>query len=84
MPQTVKNLPAMWEARLDPWVGKIPCRRAQQPTPVFLPEESHGQRNLVSYSPWGCKESEMTERLNTHIKSIAKINKVFVNKLLRP
>ena len=34
-----------------PWVGKIPWRRAWQLTPVFLPGESHGQRNLVGYSP---------------------------------
>ena len=33
----------------DPWVGKIPWRRAWQPTPVFLPAESHGQRSLVGY-----------------------------------
>ena len=45
----------------DPWVGKSPWRRKWQPTPVFLPGESHGQRNLVGYSPWGCKESDMTE-----------------------
>ena len=36
---------------LDPWVGKTPWRRKQQPTPVFLPGESHGQRSLVGYSP---------------------------------
>ena len=36
---------------LDPWVGKIPWRRARQPTPVFLPGESHGQRSLMGYSP---------------------------------
>ena len=36
-------------------------RRAWQPTPVFLPGESHGQRRLVGYSPWGHKESDMTE-----------------------
>ena len=35
----------------NPWVGKIPWRRARQPTPVFLPGESHGQRSLVGYSP---------------------------------
>ena len=35
----------------DPWVGKIPRRRAWQPTPVFLPGESHGPRSLVGYSP---------------------------------
>ena len=39
--------------RFDPWVGKIPCRRAQQPTAVFLPGESYGQRSLVGYSSWG-------------------------------
>ena len=39
--------------RFDPWVGKIPWRRAWQPTPVFLPGESHRQRSLPGYSPWG-------------------------------
>ena len=43
-----------------PWVGKIPCRRAGQPTPVFLSRESHGQRSLVGQSQ-GCKESDMAE-----------------------
>ena len=38
---------------LDLWVKKIPGRRKWQPTPVFLPGESHGQRSLVVYSPWG-------------------------------
>ena len=36
--------------RFDHWVGKIPWRGAQQPTPVFLPGESHGQRSLVGYN----------------------------------
>ena len=45
----------------NPWVGTIPWRRAWHPTPVFLPGESHGQRSLQGYSPWGCKESDMTE-----------------------
>ena len=44
----------------NPWVGKIPFRRAWQPTPLFLPEEFYGQRSLVVYSPWGCKESDRT------------------------
>ena len=39
----------------DPWVGKILWRRKWQPTPVFLPGESHGQMSLVGCSPWGCK-----------------------------
>ena len=47
--------------RFDPWVGKIPWRREWHPTPMFLLGESHGQRRLVGYSPWGRKESDMTE-----------------------
>ena len=44
----------------DPWVRKIPWREKWQPTPVFLPGKSHGQRSLVGYSPWGHKELDMT------------------------
>ena len=58
----VKNPPAMQET----WVqslGNTFWRREWQPTPVFLPGESHGQRSLVGYSPQSCKESDMTERL---------------------
>ena len=51
--------------RFDPWVGKIPWRSKWQPTRVFLLGESLGQRSLVGYSPWGRKESGMTEQLNT-------------------
>ena len=47
--------------RFDPGVGKNPWRRAWQPTPVFLPEESYGERSLAGYNPWGRKESDMTE-----------------------
>ena len=39
--------------KFSPWVRKIPWRRAWQPTPVFLPGESHGQRSLAGYSSWG-------------------------------
>ena len=49
--------------RSDPLIGKIPWRRKWQLTPVFLPEESHGQRSLAGYSPWGCKELDI---LSTH------------------
>ena len=45
----------------NPWVGKIPWRRAQQPTSTFLPGESHGQRSLAGYSPRSHKELDMTE-----------------------
>ena len=58
----IKNLLVYAEDlhRLDPWVGKIPWRRAWQPTPVFLPGESHRQKSLVGYSPWGRKEGDTT------------------------
>ena len=46
-------------------LGREDLRRKWQPTPVFLPGKSHGQRNLVGYSPWGCKESDMTEQLHS-------------------
>ena len=47
----------------DPWVGKISWRRAWQPTPVFLPGKSHGQRYLAGYSLWDHIELDMTELL---------------------
>ena len=47
--------------RFYPWVRKIPWRRAWQPTLVFLPGKSHGQRSLAGYSPWGRKELNTTE-----------------------
>ena len=43
--------------RFDPWVRKIPWRRKRQPTPVFLPGKSHGQRSLAGYSPWSLKRT---------------------------
>ena len=53
--------------RFDPWVRKMPWRRKWQPTTVFLPGKSHGQRSLAGYSPWGHKESDTTEWLSTHV-----------------
>ena len=47
--------------RFNPWVKKMPWRRAWPTTPVFLPGKSHGQRSLAGYSPWGRKESDTTE-----------------------
>ena len=46
-----------------PWVRKTLWRKKWQPSPVFLPGEFHGLGILVGYSPWGCKESDTTERL---------------------
>ena len=48
-----------------PGLRKSP-RREWKPTPVFLTGEFHGQRSLEGYSPWGCKESDTTERLNSN------------------
>ena len=48
-------------------VAKIPWRRKCKPTPVFLPGKFHGQRNLVVYSAWGCKELDMTEHAHTRV-----------------
>ena len=53
----------------NPWVRKIPWRRVWQPTPVFLPGESHGQRSLEGYSPRGHKESDTTE-VTEHRKTL--------------
>ena len=55
------------KCKFDPWVGKIPWRRKWQPTSVFSLGEFHCQRSLAGYSPWGCKESDMTEWLSTHM-----------------
>ena len=60
----VENLLFWWYL-----VGKIPWRRAWQPTPVFLPGESRGQRSLAGYSPWGQKELDTTEWLSTYAVS---------------
>ena len=60
-----------WQCRrcrrcgFHPWVGKIPCKKKWQPTPVFLLGKSHGQRSLVGHSPWGCKELDTTEHAHT-------------------
>ena len=61
--EMVKSLPVMQKTRLYPRVGKIPCRRAGQSTLVFLPREPHGQRSMVGYRPWGCKDSDRTQWL---------------------
>ena len=53
--------------RFDPWVGKIPWRRKRQPTLVFLPGESHGQRSLTGHSPWIAKSrTRLSDWAHTH------------------
>ena len=51
----VKNSPAIQATRVESVGQKIPWRRKWQLTPAFLPENSHGQRSLAGYRPWGCK-----------------------------
>ena len=65
-----KNLPAMRETqgmRVQYWGGeRSPGGQKWQPTPVFVPEKSHGESSVVGYSPKGRKESNTAERLSTH------------------
>ena len=61
MAQTVKNPPAMQETPVQSLGQEDPLEKEWHPTPVLLPGESHGQRSLESYSPWGCKESDRTK-----------------------
>ena len=61
--QTVKNPLQCRRPGFNPWIGKIPWRKAWQLSPVFLPGESYGQKSLASPSPWGHEESDMTEQL---------------------
>ena len=66
----VKNPTAkqeMQECVFDPSVVKIPWKTKYLPTPVFVSRESPGQRSLVGYSPWGHKESDMSDWLSMHV-----------------
>ena len=59
--QLVMHLPTMWETWVQDLSQEDPLEKEWQPTPVSLPGKSHGQRNLVDFSPWGRKELGMTE-----------------------
>ena len=59
-------------------VGKIPWKRAWQPIPVFLPGESHGQKSLVDYSPWGLQRIDTAERL-TLSWSLPRLDKPYIS-----
>ena len=65
----VKNPPVRCE--FYPRVEKIPWRRAGQPTPVFLPGESYGQKRLEGYRPWGCKSrTQLSDTLDLYFVSL--------------
>ena len=61
----MKNLPANTGVAGYPELGRFPGEKKRQPTPVLLPRKFHGQRSWVGYSPWGLKESDMTEYIHT-------------------
>ena len=75
----VKNLSAKaGEARvvgLIPGSERSPGEGKREPTPVFLPGEFHGQKSLAGYSPWGHKESDMTEHACTRINLSQEISR---------
>ena len=58
--------PLLFAPYLIPFLDSVTQRRQWQPIPVLLPGKSHGRRSLVGYSPWGCEESDRTERLHFH------------------
>ena len=58
----------------DPWVGKMPWSRKWQLTAVFLPAKFQEQRNLVGYSPWDCKESNVTEHTCRADQTVSKMH----------
>ena len=68
MTQMVKNLPAMQETQVRSLGLEDSLEKEWQHTPVFLPGESHGQRSLVGYRLWGCKESDTTEEVTLSLQ----------------
>ena len=80
MAQMAKNLPEMQKTRVRSLSGEDPLKKkmATQPTPAFLPGKSHGQRNLVGYSPWGCKESDTTEWLSLSLFKLIKMAMIYL------
>ena len=73
----VKNPPVTQEVQetlVHPWVEKIPWRKAWHPTPVFLPEESLGQRSLVGYSHRVAKSQTQLKQPSTHAPVCSRLN----------
>ena len=79
----VKNLPAnagdIRDVSSIPGSGRSPWKREWQPTPVFLPGESHGQRSLAGYSPRGRTESALTEVTKHSTHSVLTLERKVVN-----
>ena len=74
--------------RFNAWVGKILWSRRWQPTPVFLPGESHGQRSLAGCSPWGHEESDTTEQLTFSffhfMQNSSRLKRTFIHSPSKP
>ena len=75
MAHMVKNLPSTQETQIQSLGWEDPRRRKWQPTPVFLPGKSHGERSLAGHSAWGRKESDPTEHTHhrAHAKSLSRV-----------
>ena len=78
MAQTGKTACNAGDPASIPGSGRSPGEWKWQPTPVFLPGKSHGQRSLASYSPWGCKELDTTEGLTHQGSEFCLSNFIFV------
>ena len=77
--QMVKNLPATQETQVRSLGQEDTQRREWLPTPVFLPGEFHRQRSLKGYSPWGRRESDMTEQLRLLSSRVQALRSVSLN-----
>ena len=73
--QMVNTLPTMQETWVQSLGLEDSLEKGMATPPVFLPEKSHGQRSLMGYSPWGCKDTDMTDRLTLRKKTEALIRK---------
>ena len=79
MVQMIKNLPTRQEMRVHPWVRRVRWRREWLPTPVFLPEESHGQRSLAGCSPRGRREWDTPEWLSPYTQWVLEASPCCLN-----
>ena len=73
--QMVKHLLAIQEIQVQSLIWEDPLEKEMATHSVLLPGESHGWRSLIGYSPWGCKESDMTEQLHFLSYRIIECNK---------
>ena len=82
MAQRLKHLPPMQETWVQSLGREDPLKKEMVTPPVFLPGESHGRRSLIGYSPWGRKESDITERLHFHFHTKMKVSSLILKNAL--